>query len=221
MSKISASIMCGNPLKFGEELKRLEAAKVDFIHYDMMDGSFVPNIAMGIYMLEAMTKVTSIPFDVHLAAWEPSAYYKVLAEAGATYLSIHPEAVTHLHRNIQQIEDAGMRPGVVINPGTHEKVLKHVIDRIDMVTVMTVNPGFAGQKFIDSQLEKIAAIRQMARDYNPDLMISVDGNINENTIPACVENGADVFVAGTSSIFKGDDADYVELVAKMRESIKK
>jgi len=220
MVKISASIMCGNSLKYGEELKRLEEANVDMIHFDMMDGSYVPNIAMGIYLLEDMKKATEIPFDVHMAVWEPSQYYPTMAKAGADYLSIHLEAVKHIHRDIQSIREKGMKPGVVINPATHHKELKYIIKDIEMVTVMTVNPGFAGQKFIYSQLEKIAAIKEMADQFNPELLISVDGNINSGTIPDCVKSGANVLVAGTSSIFKGDDADYKALVQEMKDSFK-
>jgi len=219
MIKVSASIMCGNPLKFGEELRRLEDAHVDMIHFDMMDGSFVPNIAMGLYLLEAMKANTSIPFDVHLAAWEPSQYYERIAKAGVEYLSIHTEAVKHLHRDIQKMNDLGMGAGVVLNPATNTNVLNHIIEDIKMVTVMTVDPGFPGQKFITSQLEKIAVVRAMADKHNRNLLISVDGNINVNTIPNCVKNGANSLVAGTSSIFKGDNADYKQLVVEMKNSI--
>ncbi|MFZ7134681.1 MAG: ribulose-phosphate 3-epimerase [Eubacteriales bacterium] len=219
MIKVSASIMCGNPMKFGEELQRLEEAQVDLIHFDMMDGSFVPNIAMGLYLLEDMKKHTKVPFDVHLAAWEPSRYYERIAKADVEYLSIHAEAVKHLHRNVQQINSLGMRAGVVLNPATSAEALEYVIEEIKMVTVMTVNPGFAGQQFIHSQLKKINDIKQMADKYNNDLLISVDGNINKNTIPNCIKCGANVLVAGTSSIFKGDDADYKALVKEMRDSI--
>jgi ribulose-phosphate 3-epimerase len=190
------------------------------IHFDMMDGSNVPNIAMGIYLLEAMKKVTNIPFDVHMAVWEPSKYYKRMADAGVDYLSIHVEAVKHLHRDIQSIRNLGIKPGVVINPATNENTLKYIIKEIDIVTIMTVNPGFAGQDFIHSQLSKIKTIKEMAEIYNPNLLISVDGNINSTTIPDCVKNGANVLVAGTSSIFKGDDADYKQLILDMKDSIK-
>lgn len=220
MVKVSASIMCGNSLKYGEELKRLEEANVDMIHFDMMDGSYVPNIAMGIYLLEDMNNATEIPFDVHMAVWEPSKYYQIMAKAGADYLSVHLEAVKHIHRDIQGIRENGMKPGVVLNPATHHKELKYIIKDIEMVTVMTVNPGFAGQKFINSQLEKIQEVKEMADKYNPGLLISVDGNINAATIPDCVKNGANVLVAGTSSIFKGEDADYKQLVQEMKDSVK-
>lgn len=219
MIKVSASIMCGNSMKFGEELRRLEEANVDFIHFDMMDGSFVPNIAMGLYLLEAMKKNTNIPFDVHLAAWEPSKYYEEIAGYGVEYLSVHAEAVKHLHRDIQKINSLGMGAGVVLNPATNASALEYVIEDIKMVTIMTVDPGFAGQKFIPSQLKKIKEVKDMAEKYNKDLLISVDGNINAKTIPNCVANGANVLVAGTSSIFKGDDADYKKLVQIMKESI--
>ncbi|MPW25336.1 ribulose-phosphate 3-epimerase [Alkalibaculum sp. M08DMB] len=219
MIKVSASIMCGNPMKFGEELRRLEDANVEMIHFDMMDGSFVPNIAMGLYLLEDMKKNTKIPFDVHLAAWEPSQYYERIAAAGVEYLSIHTEAVKHIHRDIQKINELGISAGVVLNPATTVNALQYIIEDIKMVTIMTVDPGFAGQKFIKSQLKKIREVKEMAQKYNKDLLISVDGNINKDTIPDCVKNGANVLVAGTSSIFKGDNANYKELVKEMKNSI--
>ncbi|MFZ7119394.1 MAG: ribulose-phosphate 3-epimerase [Eubacteriaceae bacterium] len=219
MIKVSASIMCGNPMKFGDELKRLEIAGVDYIHFDMMDGSFVPNMAMGLYLLESMKTNTQIPFDVHLAAWEPSQYYERIAKSGVEYLSIHAESVKHLHRDIQKINELGMNAGVVLNPATSVDILKFVIDEIKMVTIMTVDPGFAGQKFINSQLKKIERVKGLAEKYNKELLISVDGNINIDTIPQCVKKGANVLVAGTSSIFKGEEADYKKLVSEMKKII--
>lgn len=217
MVKIAASIMCGDPLNFGEELDKLKESKVDMIHFDIMDGEFVPNIAMGLYMLEAMKKHNDIFFDVHMMVKEPDFYLDRIAKAGVELVSIHAEATTHLHRSVQKIKSLGMKAGVALNPATPTSVLKHVLHELDMVVVMTVDPGFSGQKFINAQLEKIKEIRDLANKVNPELLIQVDGNIGPNTIPDCVKAGADVLVTGTSSIFKGDRNKYVELVQKTKE----
>ena len=220
--KVSASIMCGNPMKFGWELDKLEKAGADLIHFDMMDGHYVENIAMGIYMLEQMKKRTSIPFDVHLAMFHPEKHIEKIASIldENDCIRVHPESTVHIHRVLRDIKRMGVKAGVAINPATNEDCLEYLIDDIDMVLAMTVSPGFAGQKFIKQTLGKIENIRKMADDRNPDLMIAVDGNINAETIPGCVKAGADVLVAGTSSIFKGDDADYKELIQKMKDSVK-
>lgn len=220
--KVSASIMCGNPMKFGWELDKLEKAGADLIHFDMMDGHYVKNIAMGIYMLEQMKKRTSIPFDVHLAMFNPEKHIEKIASIldENDYIHVHPESTIHIHRVLRDIKRMGVKAGVAINPATNEDCLEYLIDDIDMVLAMTVSPGFAGQKFIKQTLGKIENIRKMADERNPKLMIAVDGNINAETIPGCVKAGADVLVAGTSSIFKGDDADYKELIQKMKDSVK-
>ncbi|MCR2032034.1 ribulose-phosphate 3-epimerase [Anaerofustis stercorihominis] len=220
--KVSASIMCGNPMKFGWELDKLEKAGADLIHFDMMDGHYVENIAMGIYMLEQMKKRTSIPFDVHLAMFNPEKHIEKIASIldENDCIHVHPESTIHIHRVLRDIKRMGVKAGVAINPATNEDCLEYLIDDIDMVLAMTVSPGFAGQKFIKQTLGKIENIRKMADERNPKLMIAVDGNINAETIPGCVKAGADVLVAGTSSIFKGDDADYKELIQKMKDSVK-
>lgn len=220
--KVSASIMCGNPMKFGFELEKLEKAGADLIHFDMMDGHYVQNIAMGIYMLSQMKAKTTIPFDVHLAMFNPEKHIEklcdILDENDTIY--VHPESTVHIHRVLRDIRKMGVKCGVAINPATEEDVLDYLIEDIDMVLAMTVSPGFAGQKFIKATLKKIEAIRKMADEKNPSLMIAVDGNINAQTIPGCVKAGADVLVAGTSSIFKGDDANYKELIQNMKDSVK-
>lgn len=216
--KVSASIMCGNPLKFGWELEKLEKSGADLIHFDVMDGHYVENIAMGIYMLEQMKKKTSIPFDVHLAMFNPEKYIEKFCDIldENDYLHIHPESTIHIHRVLRDIKKMGVKAGVALNPATNEDALEYLIEDIDIVLAMTVSPGFAGQKFIKQTLGKIKAIRERANEVNPDLLIAVDGNINKNTIPDCIKAGADVLVAGTSSIFKGEDADYKALMDEMR-----
>ena len=209
-------------MKFGWELDKLEKAGADLIHFDMMDGHYVENIAMGIYMLEQMKKRTSIPFDVHLAMFNPEKHIEKIASIldENDCIHVHPESTIHIHRVLRDIKRMGVKAGVAINPATNEDCLEYLIDDIDMVLAMTVSPGFAGQKFIKQTLGKIENIRKMADERNPKLMIAVDGNINAETIPGCVKAGADVLVAGTSSIFKGDDADYKELIQKMKDSVK-
>lgn len=220
---VSASIMCGNPMKFGWELEKLEKAGAEMIHFDVMDGHYVKNIAMGIYMLEAMKKKTKIPFDVHLAMFNPERYIEkfcsILDENDV--LHVHPESTIHIHRVLRDIRRMGVKTSVALNPATDEEILEYLIEDIDMVLAMTVSPGFAGQDFVPQVLEKIEKIRKMAQEKgNEKLRIAVDGNINVNTIPACVKAGADVLVAGTSSIFKGDDADYAKLMQEMKDCVK-
>lgn len=220
---VSASIMCGNPMKFGWELEKLEKAGAEMIHFDVMDGHFVQNIAMGIYMLEAMKKKTSIPFDVHLAMCNPEKHIdkfcSILDENDVIH--VHPESTVHIHRVLRDIRRMGVKSSVALNPGTSEDILEYLIEDIDMVLAMTVSPGFAGQEFVPQVLDKIRIIRKMAEEKGNDkLRIAVDGNINVDTIPKCVKAGADVLVAGTSSIFKGDDADYRQLMQEMKDCVK-
>lgn len=215
--------MCGNPMKFGWELEKLEKAGAEMIHFDVMDGHYVKNIAMGIYMLEAMKKKTKIPFDVHLAMFNPERYIEkfcsILDENDV--LHVHPESTIHIHRVLRDIRRMGVKTSVALNPATDEEILEYLIEDIDMVLAMTVSPGFAGQDFVPQVLRKIERIRKMAQEKgNEKLRIAVDGNINVNTIPGCVKAGADVLVAGTSSIFKGDDADYAKLMQEMKDCVK-
>ncbi|WP_329382887.1 ribulose-phosphate 3-epimerase [Anaerofustis butyriciformans] len=221
MDKIAASIMCGNALEYGEELDALKEAGVDMIHFDVMDGEFVNNLGMGLYMLEAMKEYTDMVFDVHLMVVEPDVYYERIAKTGAEYICIHAEAVKHLHRSIMAIKAAGAKAGVVLNPSTNLNVLKEVIKDIDLVCLMTVNPGGSGEKFIPNQYKKIADLKAMKEKYNPDLLIEVDGNIGPETIPGCAKAGADVYVCGTSAIFKGDRNLYKPLTKEMKDIIHK
>lgn len=209
--------MCGNPLKLGEELRRLEEAKVDMIHCDIMDGVFVPNITLGIYMLKAFKEQTKIPLDVHLMVMNPDLFLEELAEIGVDFVTVHSETTLHLHRIIHKIKDLGMCVGVALNPSTPVENIKHVIKDIDLIIIMTVNPGFAGQAFIENTLEKITEVKKLLELKNVNAMIEVDGNINKTTIPRVINSGADVLVLGTSSIFKGPDTDYKEEVEQIRK----
>ncbi len=221
MDKIAASIMCGNALEYMKELDALKEADVDMIHYDVMDGKFVSNLGMGLYMLEAMKEYTDMVFDVHLMVVEPDNYIERIAATGAEYICVHAEAVKHLSRSILRIKNAGAKAGVVLNPSTNLNVLDNVIEDIDLVCLMTVNPGGSGEKFIENQYKKIADLKAMKEKYNKDLLIEVDGNIGPATIPGCAKAGADVYVCGTSAIFKGDRAKYKPLTKEMKDIIHK
>lgn len=202
--KVAPSILAADFLKLGEEIKEVEAAGADYIHIDVMDGHFVPNITMGPGTVAAIKDVTELPLDVHLMIENPHLYVEDFAKAGADYLTIHVEADPHLHRTLQEIKKHGVKPGVVLNPATPAESIKHVIEDIDMVLLMTVNPGFGGQSFIDSVLPKITEIKNMADEKGIDLEIEVDGGINSETAKLCKEAGANVFVAG-SFIFNQSD----------------
>lgn len=217
MIKISASMMCGNPLKLGEELERLENAKVDMLHCDIMDGVYVPNITMGLYMIKAIKEITQIPLDVHLMVVNPDSFLQNLADIGVDYVTVHVETAAHLHRTIQSIKMLGMKAGVALNPSTPVQSIQHVIKDVDLVLIMTVNPGFAGQEFIESANEKIYEVKKMIEANGLNTLIQVDGNINVKTIPQTVSAGANVLVLGTSSIFKGPTADYKTEVEYIRE----
>lgn len=219
MIKIAASIMCANQLKLKEELDRLEKASVDLLHCDVMDGSFVQNFAMGQYVLEQIANYTKIPLDLHLAIDEPERYIKEFAAIKPEFISVHAEATKHLHRTVNLIKENGVKASVALNPSTPISAIKYILDELDMVLVMTVDPGFAGQKFIFSVLEKLKRLKDLCMKRGKNPLIEVDGNINKNTIPLCVKHGANVLVGGTTSIFRGEDADYISLVREMLESI--
>lgn len=204
MVKIAPSILSADFARLGEEIKDVERGGADYIHVDVMDGHFVPNITIGPLIVEAIRPITKLPLDVHLMIENPDQYIEAFAKAGADYITVHVEACRHLHRTIQLIKSTGAKAGVVINPATPVESLVHIIKDLDMVLLMSVNPGFGGQKFIHSVLPKIKQVKEMANALNPELEIEIDGGVNEETAKLCIEAGANVLVAG-SAVFNQKD----------------
>lgn len=187
-----------------EDIQNIEKSGADLLHLDIMDGHFVPNLTFGPSVVKALRKHTNLPFDVHLMVTNPEDYVEPFADAGADYITVHMEAAPHVHRIVQHIKSLGIKAGVVINPGTSVSILNSIITDVDMVLVMSVNPGFGGQKFIPSTVEKISQVKSLAKMYNPDLEIEVDGGINPETASMVKEAGATVLVAG-SAVFNAPD----------------
>lgn len=204
MIQIAPSILAANFAKLGEEVKEVEKAGAQLIHIDVMDGHFVPNISFGSIVLDAIRPLTDLPLDVHLMIENPDQYIEQFAKAGADYITVHVEACRHLHRTIQLIRSFGVKPGVVLNPHTPIESIQHVLEDIDMVLFMTVNPGFGGQKFIHSVVPKIEALAAIIKERNLDIAIEIDGGINAETIIPCAKAGATIFVAG-SAIYSKED----------------
>lgn len=204
MVKIAPSILAADFAKLGEEITSVETGGADYIHVDVMDGHFVPNITIGPLIVEAIRPVTQLPLDVHLMIENPDSYIAAFANAGADYITVHIEACPHIHRTIQYIKSFGMKAGVVLNPATPVDTIQHIIADVDMVLLMSVNPGFGGQQFIPAVLPKIKAVRDMVTALDLQVEIEVDGGVNAQTAKQCIEAGADVLVAG-SAIYKETD----------------
>ena len=216
MKLIAPSILSADFSRLGNEIKAVEAAGADWIHADVMDGHFVPNITIGPLIVEAVRRVTSLPIDVHLMIENPDNYIPAFAEAGASLISVQVETSIHLNRSVQLIRDCGARPGVVLNPSTPIQALEWIIEDIDFVLIMSVNPGFGGQAFIKNSLDKIRALRQTIQQRNLQTLIEIDGGVNGNTIADIAAAGADAFVAG-SAIF--GSRDYQATIKAFREKI--
>jgi ribulose-phosphate 3-epimerase len=212
---ISPSILSADFARLGEEVRAIDEAGADWIHIDVMDGHFVPNLTIGPGVVKAIRSYTAKPFDVHLMISPVDSFLDAFAEAGADLITVHPEAGPHIHRTIQHIKSLGKKAGVSLNPGTPAKMLDYVLEEVDLVLVMSVNPGFGGQKFIHSQLGKIEAVANMIAKKNLVVDIEVDGGIDAATAPQAVSAGATVLVAGTAA-FRGGPGHYAANIAALR-----
>ena len=213
--RIAPSILAADFARLGDEIAAVSEAGADFIHVDVMDGHFVPNITIGPDVVAALRPASSLPFDVHLMIAPVDCHVSAFAQAGADIITVHPEAGPHLHRTIQVIRSLGKKAGVALNPGTPVEAIDNVIDDVDLVLVMTVNPGFGGQAFICSQLAKIEAARKRIDASGRDIDLEVDGGINAETAIRAVAAGADLLVAGTAA-FAGGASAYADNIARLR-----
>ncbi|WNS78806.1 ribulose-phosphate 3-epimerase [Domibacillus sp. DTU_2020_1001157_1_SI_ALB_TIR_016] len=212
MIKIAPSILSADFARLADEIKDVEAGGADYIHVDVMDGHFVPNITIGPLVVDAIRPVTNLPLDVHLMIQNPHTYIDVFADAGADIISVHAEADPHLHRTIQSIKQRGIKAGVVLNPATPIEQVQHVLEDIDLVLLMTVNPGFGGQKFIPSVLPKIKTLSNIIQQKKLAVEIEVDGGINQETGQLCIEAGASVLVAGSAIYNKKNRKEAIEMI---------
>jgi len=211
--RIAPSLLAADFTRLGEEVRAVAAAGADWLHLDIMDGHFVPNISFGPAVVKSLRGHATIPFDVHLMIAPADPYLPAFAEAGADVISLHPEAGPHLHRSLQAIRALGCKAGVVLNPATPVDTVAHVMDLLDLILVMTVNPGFGGQAFLPSQLGKIATLRQMIDDTGREIALQVDGGVTPRTAPEAIAAGADVLVAGTAVFGR---PDYTAAIRELR-----
>ncbi|MBW0151089.1 MAG: ribulose-phosphate 3-epimerase [Phenylobacterium sp.] len=212
---IAPSILAADFARLGEECRAIEAAGADWVHIDVMDGHFVPNITIGPDVVKALKPHVSIPFDVHLMIAPADPYIEAFAKAGADLISVHPESGPHLSRTLQLIRSQGCKAGVVFNPSTSPSAIEGIMDQVDLILVMSVNPGFGGQKFMTSQLAKIRRLREMIDATGREIHLEVDGGVTPETAPLCLEAGATALVAGTA-VFKGGADAYAANIAALR-----
>jgi len=215
-TRITPSILSADFARLGEEVKAVTQAGADAIHVDVMDGHFVPNLTIGPLVVKAIRSYSTLPFDIHLMIAPADPFIAAFAEAGADSITVHAEAGPHLHRSLQTIKALGKKCGVSITPASPVSLVEHVLDMVDVVLVMTVNPGFGGQSFITSQLPKIQALRHMIDATGRSIDLEVDGGITSSTAKQVVKAGADVLVAG-SAVFSGSTQDYVANIQSLRE----
>ena len=201
---VAPSILSADFLNLGRDVEMVNESEAGLIHLDVMDGVFVPNISFGFPVIKSISKIARKPLDVHLMIVEPQKYISQVRDCGAEYMNVHVEACTHLHRTVEAIRAAGMKPAVTLNPATPVSLLEDIIGDLDMVLLMSVNPGFGGQKFINHVLLKIVRLRKLIAESGSDALIEVDGGINIDTVPLVADAGADIVVAG-SAVFGSDD----------------
>jgi ribulose-phosphate 3-epimerase len=216
MIKIAPSILSANFIKLGEEIKAAEEAGVDMLHIDIMDGHFVPNITIGPFIVESIRQVTSLPLDVHLMIEEPDTYLRDFIKAGADYVTVHLEASVHLHRTVQLIKETGVKAGVSLNPATPVRSLENILPDIHLVLLMSVNPGFGGQKFIPQALDKIRILKKFIEEKGLTTLIEVDGGINADNAKDIASAGADILVMGSAFFHSGN---YKEIMKRVKERL--
>lgn len=214
MGKIAPSILSADFRRLGEEVKEVELAGADYIHIDVMDGHFVPNITIGPMIVKAVKQVTKLPSDVHLMISDPDRFIDDFAQAGADIITVHAEAINHLHRSIQIIRKAGAKPSVSLNPATPLEMIEYILDDVDMVLLMTVNPGFGGQEFIPEVVPKVGRLKEMIEKRGLKVDIEVDGGIGPDNIDLVSKAGADVFVAGSAIFYSEDYAKTIQMMRK-------
>ena len=215
--KLAPSILAADYRRLGEQVREAEAAGADYIHVDVMDGHFVPNISIGSVIVQAVRGVTALPLDVHLMIEEPERHIEAFARAGADILTVHPEASPHIHRVVEMIRRVGARPGVALNPGTPLSMIEDVLADVDLVLIMSVDPGFGGQEFIEEVLPKLRRLRRLLDDAGSAVEVEIDGGITAETAPRSVQAGARVLVAGTA-VFN-EKGSIAENMARLRKSV--